>query len=166
LITLRSASGTTLTTRTDETGHYLFMNVMPDVYDLHESQPDGYVHRGSIVGTGASKTGIVDPTLPNSVSAVGLNFGDTAVEYSFIERSTAPVPTPTTTTTPAAETPVSTTPATTSPAIDPTIARPPRVPTRGLPTTGSDIRNAVTMASLLLTFGVTLFAIGRRRRAR
>jgi large repetitive protein len=161
LITLRSLSGETLTTRTDDTGRYAFVNLLPGTYDIEESQPDGFLDRGLVVGTGARAPGTVDPTSPNSMFAIELSFGDTAVGYTFFEHSTAPVPTPPSTTTPAA-----TNPGPTSPTIDPTIARPPRVPARGLPTTGSDVRNILATASLLVTLGATFFILGRRRRLR
>jgi uncharacterized repeat protein (TIGR01451 family) len=170
LITLRSSSGTTQTTRTDETGHYVFMNVTPGIYDIEESQPDGFLDRGSIVGTGARTPGVVDPTIANNVSALELSFGDSAVGYAFLEHSTAPVVTTTTTTIPitttTTTTPVTTDPGSTSPSIDPLSTAPPRVPRRGLPITGSDPRNVLALASLLVILGATLFVLGRRRRVR
>jgi hypothetical protein len=174
IITLRSTSGVTQTTRTDDTGHYAFANLVPDTYDIEESQPVGFIKLGSIVGTGASKSGAIDPASANTVLAIQLSFGDNAVNYAFFERSTTPVVTTPTTTTPTTTTsattaslpttPVTTNPGTPSPTIDPAVTAPPRVPTRGLPVTGSDLRNVLTMASLLLAFGLTLFIVGRRRR--
>lgn len=79
-ITLKDASGNTVaTTKTDATGYYQFINLVPGAYTIFETQPaawiDGLDTPGSLGGTSPS----------NDVLTVTLAPGDFGLEYNFGE---------------------------------------------------------------------------------
>jgi SdrD B-like domain len=149
LMSLSAGKGAPITTRTDDRGRYRFVGLAPGTYDLTEEQPAGFDDGRVTIGRGASAIGTAST---NSVVSIELSFGDNAVDYAFSETETTPSVT-TTTAVP---------PATTVPDIDP-VTTTPRVPTPGLPITGSDPRNELVLAALFVAFGAAVLVVRRRR---
>ena len=81
LIELLGASENTLgTTHTDEHGHYHFEGLMPGVYAIRQTQPDGVFHGGQVVGDHGGSDVFED-----MLTGLTLAVGSDAVEYNFPE---------------------------------------------------------------------------------
>lgn len=80
-IELRSSDGTVLqTTVTDANGRFIFENLVPGTYVLHEIQPEGYFDGCDRPGTAG---GTKSP--PDTISDIHLGSGVAATEYLFAE---------------------------------------------------------------------------------
>jgi serine-aspartate repeat-containing protein C/D/E len=80
-IELRSSDGTVFqTTVTDAAGRYIFENLMPGIYAVHEVQPEGYFDGCDHPGTAG---GIKSP--PDTISDIYLGSGVAATDYLFAE---------------------------------------------------------------------------------
>ena len=82
VIHLLDASGNVIgTTTTDANGNYLFDNLAPGNYGVHEDQPSGYFQGDSDVGSAGGNVSATDTTtqivLTNGVYAVHYNFCET-----------------------------------------------------------------------------------------
>jgi len=75
---------TGLTAATDAAGHYVFNGLMPGTYRVVETQPDGYLSVGAIVGTvgGIARGAVADVNILSAINLVG---GDDGVHYDFGE---------------------------------------------------------------------------------
>ncbi len=81
LIELLGASETVLeTTQTDAQGNYRFEGLMPGVYAIRQTQPDGLFHGGQVVGDHGGSDSIDD-----MLTGLTLAVGTDAVDYNFPE---------------------------------------------------------------------------------
>ena len=84
-----AGNAVSLTTTTDASGAWIFDNLAPGVYRLHEDQPASFADGTDVLGTGASRAG----TLGNDeVVEIELLGGDVAVDYNFGEIALPVVP--------------------------------------------------------------------------
>ena len=80
-IELHDASGKLIaTTQTDENGRYIFTNLRPGQYTVHEIQPANYFSDDDRVGTAG---GQMDDT--NTISHIVLGSAVAAIHYDFCE---------------------------------------------------------------------------------
>ena len=81
---------TGLTATTDANGNYSFNNLLPDTYQIVETQPDGYLSVGDTPGTvnGATR-GVV--TTVDILSGINLDGGDNSINNDFAEVKPASV---------------------------------------------------------------------------
>ena len=78
------------TTRTDANGDYLFEDVLPGVYRIVETQPDGYMSVGASAGTvGGQPRGEVAGDDPDAIFNLQLLGGDESVDNDFAETQPA-----------------------------------------------------------------------------
>jgi uncharacterized repeat protein (TIGR01451 family) len=73
-----------LTTTTDGTGNYSFLNLRPGTYNLVETQPVGFLPGKATAGTGMTTAGTPSAD-GNTISAVSVAVGDHGAAYNFGE---------------------------------------------------------------------------------
>ncbi len=65
---------------TDVNGNYIFNNLTPGVYSLHEHQPAGYYDHDAFIGSGDGV--VLDP---NDISSIDIGSDKHLVNYVFCE---------------------------------------------------------------------------------
>ena len=80
-IELLGANGVVVaTTQTNASGEYLFQNIVPGVYSVRETQPDGYFQGGQRAGSHGGNA-----TVPDLISQIPIGSGQHLTRYDFCE---------------------------------------------------------------------------------
>jgi len=72
------------TTRTDASGNYEFVDLIPGMYTLREQQPQGYIQGGQMAGSLGGNASLTD-----IISSIALGAGVQAIDYDFCEQRVA-----------------------------------------------------------------------------